>query len=492
MKKLDYSILQAQNLKKNMEERFLQIGEGNFLRAFVDYFIDVANEKIDLNSKVVVVQPIENGLSDILNEQEGLYTLYLRGLQNNKKVEEKRIISCISRAINPYTEFNSFLECAKNPNLRFIISNTTEAGITFDQNCKFDDKPPITFPAKLTRFLYERYTTYGLEKDKGFIILPCELIDNNGEKLKECIIKYIELWNLDNKFYNWVIKENIFCSTLVDRIVTGYPRLELDKLNIENGYEDKLLNTCENFGFWVIEGPENIKKELPFEEAGLPVKIVNNHKPYKQRKVRILNGVHTAIVSVAYLSGKDTVLECMEDPTIKNFIDKLIYNEIIPTLTLPKEELISFANSVEDRFKNPFIVHNLLSISLNFTSKWKTRVLPSVKAYLEKNNELPECLVFSFAAYLKFFRSVRLDQKGLYGLRENKEYLISDDRDILEYFYNLRNADNFTLTSEVSKQENFWGEDLSKIPNFIENVVLKLNNIDKVGMYNALKEVTTL
>ena len=182
----------------------------------------------------------------------------------------------------------------------------------------------------------------------------------------------------------------------------------------------------------------------------------------------------------------------MEDPIIKKFIDKLIYNEIIPNLTLPKEELISFANSVEDRFKNPFIVHNLLSISLNFTSKWKTRVLPSVKAYLEKNNELPECLVFSFAAYLKFFRSVRLDEKGLYGLRENKEYLISDDRDILEYFYNLRNADNFTLTSEVSKQENFWGEDLSKIPNFIENVVLKLNNIDKVGMYNALKEVTTL
>ncbi|WP_462397674.1 tagaturonate reductase, partial [Hungatella hathewayi] len=399
MEKLCYETLEKQGydgyLLKDAPERVLQFGEGNFLRAFVDYFIDMMNEKADFNSKVVLCQPIAPGLADMINEQEGLYTLFLRGFENGKKVNDKRVISCVSRCLNPYKDYDAVLACAKNPDLRFIACNTTEAGITYDPACSFTDVPADSYPGKLTQFLYKRFETFGKEPGKGFVILSCELIDNNGKELEKCVLQYAEKWKLGEEFTSWIKQENIFCSTLVDRIVTGYPRNEAASICEELGYQDNIIDTGEVFGFWVIEGPESLKKELPFEKAGLPVLITDDHKPYKQRKVRILNGAHTSFVLGAYLAGQDIVRDCMEDEVICGFMNKTIYDEIIPTLTLPREELMSFAASVTERFKNPFIDHALLAISLNSTSKWKARVMPSLKGYIANTGRLPECITAS-------------------------------------------------------------------------------------------------
>lgn len=493
MKRLNYSVLKelgAQNFYlENAPERVLQFGEGNFLRAFVDYFFDMANEKAGFNGKVVLCQPIANGMADFINEQQGLYTLYLRGFENNQEVNQKRVISSVSRCINPYHDFGALLDCAKNPELRYLASNTTEAGIVFDDSCSFDDAPPASFPAKLTRFLYERYKLFGDEPGKGFVILSCELIDNNGKELQKCVEQYCKLWNLSEAFTQWVARENIFCSTLVDRIVTGYPRAEAEALNQQNGYEDKLLDTGEIFGFWVIEGPESLEKELPFQKAGLPVIVVRDHTPYKQRKVRILNGAHTSMVLAAYLAGQDIVRDCMKDPVIRRFMDTAVQEEIIPTLTLPKQELEEFANAVAERFQNPFIDHALLSIALNSTSKWKARVLPSVKGYLQKFGKLPPLLTFSFAAYIAFYHNGSLTEKGMFGVRGGDTYQISDDPWVLEFYDEHKNDGKEALARAVCSNEKMWGEDLSALPGFAEAVAGYLSVIETNGMYAAMKAV---
>lgn len=474
-------------LLKDAPERVLQFGEGNFLRAFVDYFIDMLNEKTGFNSKVVLCQPIAPGLADKINEQEGLYTLYLRGFQDGAKVNKKRIISCVSRCLNPYNDFEEVLKCAENPDLRYITCNTTEAGIAYDPSCRFTDVPASSYPGKLTQFLYRRFQTFGSETGKGFVILSCELIDNNGKELEKCVLQYAAQWELGDDFMNWIREENLFCSTLVDRIVTGYPRSEADSINEENGYVDNLIDTGEIFGFWVIEGPESLKEELPFEKAGLPVLITDDHKPYKQRKVRILNGAHTSFVLGAYLAGQNIVRDCMNDEVICGFMNKTIYDEIIPTLTLPKEELEEFAASVTERFKNPFIDHALLSISLNSTSKWKARVMPSLKGYLEKTGTLPKCITASFAFYLAFYRGQELKEDGFHAVRGNDEYIINDDRAVLEFFNAHKQDDAAALTHAVCTNTDFWGEDLSKLPGFEESVAQTLKAIEENGTYEVMK-----
>lgn len=493
MKKLCYKTLEEQNyngyLLKEAPERVLQFGEGNFLRAFVDYFIDMMNEKTGFNSKVVLCQPIGTApaIADMINEQEGLYTLYLRGFENGQKVNEKRIISCVSRCINPYQDFEALLACADNPDLRFITCNTTEAGIVYDPACQFTDAPADSYPGKLTQFMYRRFQKYATESGKGFVILSCELIDDNGKELEKCVLQYAAQWNLGDDFISWIKNENIFCSTLVDRIVTGYPRSEAAALCEENGYVDNLIDTGEVFGFWVIEGPESLKKELPFAEAGLPVIITDNHKPYKQRKVRILNGAHTSMVLGAYLAGQDIVRNCMEDDVIQGFMNKTIYDEIIPTLTLPKEELEGFAHSVTERFKNPFIDHALLAISLNSTSKWKARVMPSLKGYVNKTGELPACITASFAFYIAFYKGVRLEENGLIGIRGENEYTISDDRPVLEFYASHKDDAPDVLAHSVCSNVDFWGEDLSLIPGFEKAVAGYLADIEKTGAYEVMK-----
>lgn len=492
MKTLNYETLTELQydgyLLKDAPERVLQFGEGNFLRAFVDYFIDMLNEKTGFNSKVVLCQPIAPGLADLINEQEGLYTLYLRGFQDGKKVNKKRIISCVSRCLNPYQDFEAVLKCAENPDLRYIACNTTEAGIVYDSSCLFTDVPANSYPGKLTQFLYRRFQTFGAVSGKGFVILSCELIDNNGKELEKCVLQYAEQWQLGTEFMDWIRKENIFCSTLVDRIVTGYPRNEADSINEENGYIDHLIDTGEIFGFWVIEGPDTLKEELPFEKAGLPVLITDDHKPYKQRKVRILNGAHTSFVLGAYLAGQNIVRDCMNDDVICRFMNQTIYEEIIPTLTLPKEELEDFAASVTERFKNPFIDHALLSISLNSTSKWKARVMPSLKGYLEKTGKLPACITASFAFYLAFYRGQELKEDGFHAQRGQDEYVINDDRAVLEFFNAHKQDDAAALTHAVCTNTEFWGEDLSLLPGFETAVAGYLKAIEEKGAYEVMKE----
>ena len=481
-------------LLKDAPERVLQFGEGNFLRAFVDYFIDMMNEKAGFNSKVVLVQPIANKeggfkLNKVINSQDGLYDLYLRGFQDGKKVNDKRVISCVSRCLNVYSDYQQVMDCAANPDLRFIVCNTTEAGIAYDESCKYEDCPASTYPAKLTKFMHERFLKFGNQKGKGFIILACELIDDNGKKLEEYVLKYAQDWNLGEEFINWIKEENIFCSTLVDRIVTGYPRNEAEQINNENGYIDNIIDTGEVFGFWVIEGPQSIKDEFPCEKAGLPILICDDHKPYKQRKVRILNGAHTSFVLGAYEAGQHIVRDCMHDEVISSFMNKTLFDEVIPTLTLSKEDCEQFAASVIDRFKNPFIDHQLLSISLNSTSKWKARVMPSLLGYVKKYNKLPECITASFAFYIKFYQGQELTEKGLVAHREDKEeYIVSDDRAVLEFYLAHKDDSVEEIVKAVASNIDFWGQDLTLIKGFEQAVVKYLNDINSKGAYAVMKE----
>ena len=498
MKRLSYEVIKEQNydgyLLEDAPEKVLQFGEGNFMRAFADYFIDILNEKTGFNGKVAVVQPRPKhspvSMADLINEQEGLYTLYLRGFENGKKVNDRRIISCVSRCMNAYSDYEAMMACADNPELRYITSNTTEAGIVYDPSCQFTDKPAASYPGKLTQFLYRRFEKFGDENGKGFVILPCELIDDNGKALKDCVLTYAAQWNLGEDFIRWIDEENFFCYTLVDRIVTGYPKSEATALNEANGYEDKALNTGEVFGFWVIEGPEWLKDELPFAKAGLPVLVTDNHKPYKQRKVRILNGAHTSMVLGAYLAGQDIVRDCMADDVIRGFMNKAIYDEIIPTLSLPKDELESFAFSVTERFKNPFIDHALLSISLNSTSKWKARVLPTVKDYIQATGKLPKCLVTSFALYVAFYHNgTELTEAGLSAIRSNGDsYTISDDQAVLKFYLEHKEDTLQNLAYAVCANCDFWGEDLIELDGFVEMTATVLTEIDKKGTFEVMKE----
>jgi tagaturonate reductase len=423
----------------------------------------------------------------MINEQEGLYTLILRGNENGNKIDSRRVISCVSKCLNPYKEYDQVLAYAESSDIRFIVCNTTEAGIHYDPSCQFADTPADSYPGKLTQWLYRRFQTFGQEKGKGVIILSCELIDNNGKELEKCVNQYADQWGLGEAFKNWLKEENVFCSTLVDRIVPGYPRADAAAICEELGYQDNLLDVGEVFGLWVIEGPEWMKKELPFEEAGLPVIICDDHKPYKQRKVRILNGAHTSMVLGAYLAGQDIVRDCMKDDVIRGFMNKTIYDEIIPTLTLPEDELKAFAAEVTNRFDNPFVDHALMSISLNSTSKWKARVMPSFKGYVEKFGELPKCIVASFAFYIAFYNGQKLTDEGLVGTRAGNEYVIHDDRDILEFYAAHKDDTAAELAHAVCSNTAFWGEDLTQIAGFEAAVSECLTQIREKGTYEVMK-----
>ncbi|MDD2417875.1 MAG: tagaturonate reductase [Oscillospiraceae bacterium] len=373
-------------------ERVIQFGEGGFLRGFFDWMLQKLCDGGQYNGSVVVVQPIEKGMIDVLNQQNGLYTHIIRGVEG----VESGIIDVISRCISPYQDYQEYLALADNPNFRVIVSNTTEAGIEYRPNDKATDSPPKAFPAKLTALLYRRYQN-GLN---GFIILPCELIERNGDKLKEIVLQYAADWQLGTDFSEWINNQNHFCNTLVDRIVTGYPKDE--KLNL--GYIDNMVNTSEYFHLWVIEGDKQLASELPFDRAGLNVIYTNNLEPYRTRKVRILNGAHTAMVPYALLSGLDTVKSCMDNPRMSEFVRKCIYNEIIPTLDLPYDQLDEYAGSVLVRFSNPYINHYLSSISLNSVSKFKVRVLPSILEYISRTQKIPQNLIMSFGKLIKFYK----------------------------------------------------------------------------------------
>ncbi len=377
----------------NMKEKVIQFGEGGFLRGFADWMLHSINEKTDFDGSVVVIQPIEKGLCDMLTAQNCRYTHLCRGSEG----VDVETIEVISRCVKPYDNFEAYMALAENPDFRFIISNTTEAGICFEEDNKITDKPAKSFPGKLTQLLKKRFDL-GLP---GFVFLPCELIDKNGANLKKCVLQYADLWSLGDGFKAWIENDNIFCNTLVDRINTGYPKDE----KIDVGFDDKMINTSEYFHLWVIEGYNGLFRELPFDKCGLNVILTDNLEMYRTRKVRILNGAHTSLVPYALLSGLDTVKSCIDDPTMHEHLRKCIYEEIIPTLDLPRDELIEYADNVIVRFSNPYIKHMLSSIALNSVSKFKVRVLPSILEYIKRFDKMPETLLFSFAKLIDFYRT---------------------------------------------------------------------------------------
>ena len=471
-------------LLKNAPERVLQFGEGNFLRAFADYWFDMANEKAGWNGKCVLVQPIAQGLTQLINRQEGLYTLYLRGRQNGEKVDAKRVISSVSRCLNPYEkqDYDAMMDVAAGEALEYIVSNTTEAGIVYDPSCRLEDCPPASFPAKLTQVLLHRWRA----GRPGVVVLSCELIDNNGKELLRCVNQYIKQWGLEEGFARWVNGDCTFSSTLVDRIVPGRIRdaAEAARLEDENGYRDALIDVGEVFGVWNIEGPEWLAEKLPFRAAGLNCPVVPDVTPYKKRKVRILNGAHTGFVLGAYLAGYDIVRDCMQDDVILGFMNRMLHEEVIPTLPLDRQDLEAFAAAVQDRFNNPFINHELMSITLNSTSKWRARNMPSLLEYAQTAGKLPPCLAMSFAAYIAFYSSdiQALTEQGLVCRRpKGNEYTVSDDRWVLEFYYSRRGVSDETLVHDVMTNEKMWGQDLTLVPGFEQAAAENLRRIRTEG-----------
>ncbi|MBO5316539.1 MAG: tagaturonate reductase [Clostridia bacterium] len=425
--------------KTQRVERVIQFGEGGFLRGFVDWMLQKVNEKSDFDGSVVVVQPIEAGMCDMLSAQNCVYTHVIRGIEG----VDKTLVDVISRCVKPYEDFEGYLALADQPEMRFVVSNTTESGIVYSDEDKITDAPPKTFPAKVTLLLKRRFEK-GLP---GFIFLPCELIDRNGDNLKKCVLKYADLWNLGCDFKAWVEKENIFTNTLVDRINTGYPKGE----DMALGYEDNMVNTSEFFHLWVIETDYDIEAELPFSKAGLNVIVTPDKlEMYRTRKVRILNGAHTSLVPYALLSGLDTVKSCIDDAKMNEHIKKCVFDEIIPTLDLPRDELISYANSVIERFSNPYIKHYLSSIALNSVSKFKVRVLPSILEYIKRYNKMPKTLLFSFAKLIEFY----------------KTDMTNDAPEVVEF---MKNNDTAAILANTS----LWGEDLSALVPEVEKYIAK-------------------
>lgn len=439
-----------------MKETVIQFGEGGFLRSFADVFLHKMNEAGVYDGKAVIVQPIPKGRINDINAQNGVYHQYLRGIENGKVINDCIRVTSISRGINPYEDYDGFLQLAHNKDARIIISNTTEAGIEYRGTENLTDRPPKSFPAKLTALLYERYQA----KLPGFIILSCELIDNNGKELLECVKKYAKLWQLPQEFMDFIEKENHFCNTLVDRICTGYPKDEAEQLCRELGEEDVLLNTAEIFQLWVIEG--DFEDEFPLQKAGVSVIWTKDVKPYKKRKVRILNGAHTSMVLAARLYGLSTVKECLDDPIVGKFLRKAVFEEIIPTIGNEAEN-IPFGEAVMERFANPFVKHQLLSIALNSVSKFKARVLPTILEAKEKTGSLPKCLVFSLAALIAFYRTEEAN----------------DGEEIMAF---MKTA----TVPEILQKEAYWGCDLS----FMEKEVSHwLSVMNEKGMKEAFTEV---
>lgn len=463
--------------KPNYPERILQFGEGNFLRAFADWAINEMNKEKDFNSSVVVVQPIENGLINMLNEQDGLYTLYLQGIQKGEAKRYHEVMTAISRGINPYEDFASYLETAKNEDMRFVISNTTEAGIAYNPEDTFSAHTPSSYPAKLTRWLFHRWEHFNGDSSKGMILLPCELIEKNGEKLKEIILSYAKDWDLCKDFSKWIEESNTFCNTLVDRIVTGHPRDKMDDITKELGYDDSLVVEGELFHLWVIEGPQWVKDEFPVP-GHLNIKFVDDLTPYRSRKVRILNGAHTSMVPTSYLYGLRTVRESLEDEVVSKYIRHTVFNEIIPTLTLPKDELQAFAEDVIERFLNPYIKHYLSSIALNSISKYKTRVLPSLLVHLKKNEE-SKGLTLALAALLSFYK----------GEFNGEATPIKDDEKVVAFIQEAWSKGSEEMVNTVLAKTDFWGEDLTTYNGFPELVKSYVDIIQTKGMAEAFTEV---
>lgn len=460
--------------------KFLQFGQGNFMRGFFDWQVDLLNERSGLNAGVVVVRPRGGSGSPLLDVQDGLFTTVVRGLdESGTPVSASRTISCVQREINPATMYGDYLALAQLPELRFIVSNTTEAGIATNDSDAFDDAPPSTFPAKLTRLLFERYRHFDGSADKGLVLLPCELIEQNGPALKAAVLHFARLWQLEAGFAGWLEHSCTFCSTLVDRIVTGYPE-NAAAIEAELGYSDQFMVAAEHYYLFVIEGPASLAEELKLAGANLNVKLVDDITPYKKRKVGILNGGHTALVPVALLAGLETVGQAVNDEQVGAYLADTLNEEIIPALPLPQDELQQFARDVLLRFRNPYIQHRLASIALNSWSKFAARIAPQLLRYVEVQGQLPQRLVLALAATMRLYRG---DVMAL-----------SDDAASLTWFaagWAEVDAGSRTLLQLAQgwlANQNVWGRDLNQVEGLAQAVADALARIDALGMRGALQK----
>ena len=461
------------NLQSTPPIKVVQFGEGNFLRAFVDYAFQKLNEAVNFDAGIAVVQPIDRGMVKMLNDQDGLYTLFLKGIQKGKEIQHKELITNIVKGIDPYSNFEDYLNLAKEESLQFIISNTTEAGIAYVETDTMEMQPPSSFPAKLTLLLHHRFQHFKGAANKGLTIIPCELINYNSDSLKEIILKYSNDWKLEEDFKTWLNVHCSFHNTLVDRIVPGYPKDEIEAYNAQLSYKDNLIVAAETFFLWVIEGDEKLKEKLPFHKTDLDVKIVEDMQPYRTRKVRILNGAHTAMVPFSLLYGNTTVKQTVDNDFTGAFVNNAIFNEINLTLPMDKKELDSFAEEVLDRFRNPFIIHNLSSIALNSISKFKVRVLPSLLEYIALNKKLPTNLTFAFAALIRFYK----------GTWKGESLPINDSADIVDAFAEIWKSDDYAeIAVKTLGNTAYWGEDLTQKENLTDAVALALKEIDDNGI----------
>lgn len=468
---------------KQYPTKIMQFGEGNFLRAFIDWQIDHLNKENGLNAGVSIVRPIDYDSLPSLDTQEGLYTSIVRGIdERGEAVENVRIIDCVNEEIFVYRNFERYMELAENVDLKIVFSNTTEAGIEYVVTDQLSDAPAKSFPAKLTQWLYKRFNHFSGSSDAGLMIIPCELIDYNGEKLKEIVLQYCQLWKLEQGFVDWLNRDNHFCSTLVDRIVTGFPHDEHAELEKKFGYHDKFMVTSEYFHQFVIQGPEKLNELLCPSGSNLNIHVVDDIYPYKQRKVAILNGAHTALVPLAYMSGIDSVGEAMEDPLFVAFIEKLMYDEIIPTLDLPQDTLEAFAQDVIKRFKNPFIHHLLMSISLNSMTKFQTRLMPQLHQYVAQNVRVPDMMCLALAAQILLYR----------GIRDGKKVELADSNEWMREFEQLwqQYTDNQItleqLVANVLSAKWHWQSDLTQIPTLISKVTHMLEEFLQLGVRDVL------
>ena len=468
--------------KSVMPEKVIQFGEGNFLRAFVDWIIWNMDQKTNFNGSVVVVQPLSGGMIDWLNGQDCLYHVNLQGRENGKPVNSLERIDVISRCLNPYSQFDAYMALAEQPEIRFVISNTTEAGIAFDPECKLEDKPCSSYPGKLVQLLYRRYQAFNGDPTKGLIIFPCELIFLNGHVLKDCIRKYIDLWQLPEGFRQWFENSCGVYATLVDRIVPGFPRKEIAQIQEKIGYRDNLVVQAENFHLWVIEAPKEVAQEFPADKAGLHVLFVPSEEPYHKRKVTLLNGPHTVLSPVAYLSGVNIVRDACNHEVISKYIHKVQFDELMQTLDLPMDELQKFAADVLERFDNPFVDHQVTSIMLNSFPKFQARDLPGVKTYLERKGELPKGLVFGLAAIITYYKG---------GKRaDGAEITPNDDPKIIELLQQLwATGDTQKVADGVLAAEFIWQEDLNKVAGLNQLLKQFLDLIQAKGMLDAVKTI---
>ncbi len=467
-------------ITKRLPIKVIQYGEGNFLRGFADYIIDKLNKEADFNAGVAVIQPRAGGKVQRLVDQDCLYNLFLKGIKNGKETEEIHTISCIQQGIDPYVNYEAHQALAEEESLQFVISNTTEAGIAYNaEDAMLEDAPHTSFPAKVTALLYRRFQYFKGAADKGLTIIPCELINQNADTLKKIILQYAAQWELGAEFTTWVEQHNSFHNTLVDRIVPGYPKDDIEAYQKQLDFKDNILVSAEVYLLWVIEGDEKLKAKIPLEKIDENILIVKDLQPYRTLKVRILNGAHTTMVPFSLLYGNTTVKESVDNAFTGKFIKEAVFNEIIPTLDMSKEESNAFAEAVFDRFRNPFIKHQLSSIALNSISKFKVRVLPSLLAFHQKYNRLPINLTFALACLIRFYK----------GSWRGEDLPVDDDPAVIAIFEEAWSTENTsTVAKNILKNREFWGENLAKIPDFQANIVNALELIEEEGVEMGYKK----